>query len=248
MSSLSIVARGLRAGPRARRADPGAATSRSSLRLRLRRRRSVSSGRTAPGATSAAACSTNSCGFSGSVPASSGRRAAGVHLVDRVQHALASLEAHETEVAAEQDLSRVLQRLERVLLPRRHGLVAFDRARSAVFGQRRFDCDRIAELERLESPPAARPRRAGRRPAPTRHDQSGRCAGVDGRVIGPAERRQQRRLLLELRAQLARDVLLASCLRRGRSDWTACAASPCAPRRAADATIRCASARLRSIS
>ena len=47
-----------------------------------------------------------------------------VHFVDRVQHALTALEAHETEVAAEQDLARVLQRFERVLLPRGDGVEA----------------------------------------------------------------------------------------------------------------------------
>ena len=49
-----------------------------------------------------------------------------VHLVNCVQHALTPVEPHEPEVAAEEDLPRVLQRFERVLLSRGDGMKAFD--------------------------------------------------------------------------------------------------------------------------
>src|SRR5215213_11705587 len=56
-----------------------------------------------------------------------------VHLVNRVQHARTSLEAHETEVAAKQDLAGILQRLERVLMTRGECLIALYRVCAAGF-------------------------------------------------------------------------------------------------------------------
>ena len=54
----------------------------------------------------------------------------GVHLVDRMQHAFAPLEAHEPEVAAEQDLPRVLQTSPaNTAVASPTAWIAFDRAR-----------------------------------------------------------------------------------------------------------------------